>query len=265
MTGDERSGYQREIFLGFPFDNVGFEDLKTALLEASQQPFSYLVTPNVLHIVRSKKNERLMAILKDAKYSVCDSQVLRLLAKFRGMTLRLVRGSDFVQFLLENPTWENGKKISFGVIGSNVGQISKLASDMGVLVTAHHVPPMRFIDMPGEMLKVASFIQDNQADVWLLAVGMPQQEYLADMVSNEMDCFGTGLCIGASLDFLTGVEKRAPRWMASIGLEWLWRLLSDPVGKWRRYMVESPQIFWIFIKDWFGFLNSNGDSGSKSP
>lgn len=263
MTIYGQSGFRREDFLGFPFDNAEFEDLKKALLDESRQPFGYLVTPNVLHIVRAEKDKRLSGVLKNAKYSVCDSQVLRLLARLRGISLQLGRGSDFVRYLMENPTRQNGEKISFGVIGSNREQIRKLASEMGVLVAAHHVPPMGFIEMPDEVLKAALYIQENQVDIWLLAVGMPQQEFLADMVSNEMDCMGTALCVGASLDFLTGVEKRAPGWMASIGLEWLWRLLSDPFGKWRRYIVESPRIFWLVIKDWFGFLNSGKDTGSR--
>ena len=57
------------------------------------------------------------------------------------------------------------------------------------------------------------------------------------------DAGGTGLCIGASVEFVTGAKRRAPRWMQRLGVEWLHRLLSEPGRLWRRYLVEGPRIF----------------------
>jgi UDP-N-acetyl-D-mannosaminuronic acid transferase (WecB/TagA/CpsF family) len=54
---------------------------------------------------------------------------------------------------------------------------------------------------------------------------------------------GVGLCIGASLEFLTGAKRRAPLWLQRLGLEWLFRLLTEPRRLWRRYLVEGPRIF----------------------
>lgn len=54
---------------------------------------------------------------------------------------------------------------------------------------------------------------------------------------------GTALCIGASLEFLTGQLKRAPRLAQKLYLEWAHRLLSEPRRMWRRYLIEGPKIF----------------------
>jgi UDP-N-acetyl-D-mannosaminuronic acid transferase (WecB/TagA/CpsF family) len=51
------------------------------------------------------------------------------------------------------------------------------------------------------------------------------------------------LCIGASINFLTGSERRAPRWMQLIGFEWLYRLMNDPRRLAKRYLVRGPRIF----------------------
>jgi UDP-N-acetyl-D-mannosaminuronic acid transferase (WecB/TagA/CpsF family) len=51
------------------------------------------------------------------------------------------------------------------------------------------------------------------------------------------------LCVGASINFLTGVEMRAPRWMQAMGLEWLFRLLKNPRRMAMRYLVRGPRIF----------------------
>jgi exopolysaccharide biosynthesis WecB/TagA/CpsF family protein len=56
------------------------------------------------------------------------------------------------------------------------------------------------------------------------------------------------LCIGASIEFLSGARRRAPRWMQRAGLEWAFRLLSEPRRLWRRYIVEGPRIFVIWYR-----------------
>jgi exopolysaccharide biosynthesis WecB/TagA/CpsF family protein len=53
------------------------------------------------------------------------------------------------------------------------------------------------------------------------------------------------LCIGASIDFLTGKQRRAPLWVQKAGLEWLHRLLSDPRRLTSRYLIECPRIFYL--------------------
>ena len=76
-----------------------------------------------------------------------------------------------------------------------------------------------------------------------LAVGAPQQETLARMLKARGTARGMALCIGASINFLTGVERRAPQWMQSLGMEWLFRLGSDPRRLAKRYLVRGPRVF----------------------
>ena len=50
--------------------------------------------------------------------------------------------------------------------------------------------------------------------------------------------------------------------MSKVGLEWLWRLARDPRGKWRRYLVESPRVFWLVFKDMSGVDKNDKKEGS---
>jgi N-acetylglucosaminyldiphosphoundecaprenol N-acetyl-beta-D-mannosaminyltransferase len=50
--------------------------------------------------------------------------------------------------------------------------------------------------------------------------------------------------VGAAFDFHTGAVKRAPQWMRGAGLEWSWRLASEPRRLWRRYLVMAPRFVW---------------------
>jgi exopolysaccharide biosynthesis WecB/TagA/CpsF family protein len=74
---------------------------------------------------------------------------------------------------------------------------------------------------------------------------MPQQEILAGHIADQPQARGVGLCIGASIDFLTGQQRRAPVWVQKAGLEWLYRLLSDPRRLASRYLIECPRIFFL--------------------
>jgi UDP-N-acetyl-D-mannosaminuronic acid transferase (WecB/TagA/CpsF family) len=65
---------------------------------------------------------------------------------------------------------------------------------------------------------------------------------VADSLRRRGRATGTGLCIGEGLLPLTGLERRAPRAVQQMGLEWAWRLAQDPRGLAQRYLVESPGI-----------------------
>ena len=73
------------------------------------------------------------------------------------------------------------------------------------------------------------------------------QEILAKLIHTQGHAVGIGLCVGASIDFLSGSRKRAPQWMQQSRLEWLFRLLDEPQKLWRRYLVEGPKIFKIWM------------------
>ena len=49
------------------------------------------------------------------------------------------------------------------------------------------------------------------------------------------------LGVGAAFDFLAGAKSQAPRWMQSSGLEWLFRLATEPRRLWRRYLRHNPR------------------------
>ena len=122
-----------------------------------------------------------------------------------------------------------------------------LRPDLDIL---QHVPPMGMLRKPEAMSEAEAFVRDAQARFTLLAVAMPQQEILALRVAQAGRAVGVGLCVGASLDFLTGRKARAPLWMQKASLEWLHRLLSEPGRLWRRYLVEGPRIFLLTMRWW---------------
>jgi N-acetylglucosaminyldiphosphoundecaprenol N-acetyl-beta-D-mannosaminyltransferase len=103
---------------------------------------------------------------------------------------------------------------------------------------------MGFIESPQALEECLRFVEDGSPFRFcFLAVGSPQQERVAELLQRRGKARGLALCVGASINFLTGVERRAPRWMQHAGLEWLYRLLRDPRRLASRYLVRGPRIF----------------------
>jgi len=96
---------------------------------------------------------------------------------------------------------------------------------------------------------VVRFVVATRAHYVFLAVGSPQSELLSLQLASTSGAMGVGLCIGASIAFLTGELRRAPRWMQRLGLEWAHRLLSEPGRLWRRYLIDSPRIFALAARE----------------
>lgn len=100
------------------------------------------------------------------------------------------------------------------------------------------------------------------ADILLVGLGSPRQEQWLGEVRDSLEtpvCW----CVGALLDYIAGVERRAPAWMCRLGGEWLFRLLVDPLGKWRRYVLGNP-MFVLNTMRW-GMRRTNATGAKKHP
>jgi exopolysaccharide biosynthesis WecB/TagA/CpsF family protein len=129
-------------------------------------------------------------------------------------------------------------------VGGSVADAQRLREKYGLLRLCHHNPPMGLIHDAAAVETCLQFIEAVAPFRFcLLAVGSPQQEMLARALLVRGKAKGLALCIGASINFLTGSEKRAPRWMQTVGLEWLYRLKQDPRRLAKRYLVRGPRIF----------------------
>lgn len=234
-------------FCGVRFDDLDMAQTVgrcTAITEAD--PFRFIVTPNVDHVVRLNKEPDVFGPLyKAAWLSVCDSRILQLLAKISGPTLHAVPGSDLTASLFADVI---DKDEPVNVIGGDDDVIDKVIARYGLTKMQHYQPPMGLRNKPDEVAKAANFIADNPARFTFICVGSPQQEMIAKAALESGDAKGLGLCVGASLDFLAGKVKRAPAWMQKTRLEWLYRLLSEPKRMWKRYLVEGPKIFIIWAR-----------------
>lgn len=230
-------------YLGLSFDQLDEEAVAALLRERrADMGFAYLVTPNVDHVVRLSKLDRdgeEWASYRTAAWRLCDSRILALLAFVQGIRLPVVAGSDLTARLLHGIV-EPGDRVC--LIGGYEGDAAVLARLRPDIVVVQHIPPSGLRADRSARAAAARFAADSGARFTLIAVGSPQQELIAAEIAGLPGARGTALCVGASIDFLTGRAGRAPRWMQGLALEWLHRLLSNPRRLWRRYLVEGPRI-----------------------
>jgi N-acetylglucosaminyldiphosphoundecaprenol N-acetyl-beta-D-mannosaminyltransferase len=232
-------------FLGCRFNIGSIEEAVSSILDETRGAFKYVVTPNVHHMVKMLDDPVAVRPLYERAWQVfCDSRVLSRLAWFGGRRLPVITGSDLTAHLIARAA---ELRLAIAIVGPTAADCMALIKKYPGLDIAVHTPPMGFINLEYEINRCVEFVVKRQAHLVFLAVGMPQQEILAGRIAGHPHARGIGLCIGASIDFLTGKQRRAPVWTQKAGLEWLYRLLSDPRRLASRYLIECPRIFYLLL------------------
>lgn len=233
---------ERTEFLGLDFDQRDTEQVLTWLKgrEASM-PLAYVVTPNVDHMVRlASAPAAIVDAYKRADLLLCDSRVLAKLGKLAGVSLTVVPGSDLTVALFEQ-VLTSGDSICF--IGGAPGDGARLEARFPGVNVRHYCPPLGLRHDVVARQVTAREAMASPVRFTLLGVGSPQQELIAHLMADMPEATGTVLCIGASVDFILGEQKRAPRIVQKAGMEWAWRLLGNPRRLARRYLIDCPAIF----------------------
>lgn len=238
---------EKIAFLGFQFDNPSLaEAIRWVEERASGARFGYVVTPNVDHAVMLNEPgpEPWRAAYRQAveasDLTINDSRILARLARLSGVALPVTPGSDVVRELVRRGAEREG---TLALVGGRADEAEWLRRALPRWRIAHFDPPMGVRDDPAAQAAIADFVERAQAGLVLFAIGAPQSEIVAHAIARRGRAGGVGLCIGASVEFLSGAKRRAPRWMQRAGLEWLFRLASEPRRLWRRYLVKGPRVF----------------------
>ena len=250
VTANAQAPAQERLpFLGMDYDNIRFEEtLDRVFIRPADAPFATLVTPNADHIYRMNNQPALVsAAYRNAWLCVNDSKVVAVLSELRGVTLHTTPGSDLVVAMFKDGRLKPDTKML--MVGGTPELADKLRQKFGLTQFFHHDAPMGLMRNRAAFDSVVAAIEKVEAQFIFMAVGSPQQELIAEAVRERGKATGIGLCIGASMEFLVGTRKRAPKLVQKIGMEWAFRLLCEPRRLWRRYLINSPQIFTLYLRD----------------
>ena len=232
----------RVEFLGVRFDAWPLERVVTWLAKRdAASSYAYLITPNVDHLIRlPEAEEAVRDAYEEADLVLCDSRIVARLAAWAGLRMSVAPGSDLTALLFAQ-LLSTGDRVC--LIGGGSGDATALEKLHPGLSVIQHCPPMGLRSNAAARARAVDAAISAQARITLFSVGSPQQELLAHEMAARSAACGTGLCIGASTDFLLGRQRRAPRIIQHLSLEWAWRLLTNPRRLARRYLIEGPAIF----------------------
>ena len=220
--------------------------LLTCIREGVKQPYSFVVTPNVDHLVQLEHDEQLRDAYAKARWRLCDSRILLSLLSRLGVHLdEAIPGSDLTLDLLK---WADTECLRVVLIGSVDSEAEKLRALYPGIVLYHYNPPMGFIKKPEEVQRCLQFVRENPSELVLYAVGTPRGEVLA-AATQPGERTGMGFSIGASISFATGTIKRAPKWMREYKLEWLHRMCMEPRRLAKRYWIDAMYIVPAFLRE----------------
>jgi N-acetylglucosaminyldiphosphoundecaprenol N-acetyl-beta-D-mannosaminyltransferase len=206
------------------------------------EQFGYVVTPNVDHLIRYREDAAFRGHYQKADYVLLDSRFAAYLLHFvKGVRFRVCTGSDLTAALFSRVVAPTDRIVLIGGSREQADAVTKL---YGLQNVRHYNPPMGFAKNLEAVEECLRFIEsESPFRFCFLAVGSPQQEAIAQLLRARGIARGLALCIGASLNFITGTEKRAPRWMQQMALEWLYRLAQNPKRLAGRYLVRGPRFF----------------------
>jgi N-acetylglucosaminyldiphosphoundecaprenol N-acetyl-beta-D-mannosaminyltransferase len=216
----------------------------------------YVVTPNVDHTVMLQHDVGLRTAYKDANLVLADGFPVVLASRLLGKALpERVTGSDLVPALFDAA--DPARPLRTFLLGAAPG-VAEIAADRihaqwpDVRVVDVYSPPKGFEHDDVEIARILNRVRSARPDVLVVGFGAPKQELWVHRHRNELEA-SVALCVGATIDFLAGAQSRAPQWMQRAGLEWLFRLLTEPRRLLRRYARDAwifPQLVW---REWRKF------------
>jgi N-acetylglucosaminyldiphosphoundecaprenol N-acetyl-beta-D-mannosaminyltransferase len=205
---------------------------------------NYVCVCTVHGVMDCQRSPALKAIFNAAGMVTPDGMPLVWLSRSRYPHVSRVYGPDLMLAELERSAASGQRHFFYGG-GDGIGKrlAARMASRFpGVHIVGTLEPPFAHIDelaTPG----VAQEIDAARPDVVWVGIGSPKQELWMARMRPLLEA-PVLVGVGAAFDFHSGVVRQAPGWMQRSGLEWLFRLLSDPRRLWRRYLVDNPWFIW---------------------
>jgi N-acetylglucosaminyldiphosphoundecaprenol N-acetyl-beta-D-mannosaminyltransferase len=159
-----------------------------------------------------------------------------------------ISGSDLVMPLLRRAA-ERGHRVYFLGGAPGVAELakSKLEAALPAIRIVGTDASRIDVNALGEADEVAERIRLAAPDLILVALGAPKQEIWSYTRAERLKP-AVLIGVGASLDFVAGIQKRAPRWMSKVGIEWLFRLAQEPRRLAARYLLRDPEFGLILLR-----------------
>lgn len=238
---------QRVDILGVQVACVDQEGLFTAALDwACQTGQRTICYANAHTLNTARENPRLRSMLNQSDLVYADGISVVWAARYlSGVSLAKLTGRCWIRSFLALAARQGLKLFLFGGrpgVAEMAGRLLQI--DYPGLHIAGCISG--FFE-PSQEAEIIRQVNLAQPEILLVGLGTPRQE---EWLFRNRQALKVPLCwvVGALFDYLTGLEKEVPAWLDCLGFEWFWRLLLDPVGKWKRYLLGNPRFIWRVLR-----------------
>lgn len=236
---------------GLDFNRMSEAEVVRYIIEASQVgKGGWVATPNIDICHQASRDSQGRAILSSATLIVPDGMPLLWAARLRGDRLdERVTGSSLI-FTLSRAAARSGRSIY--LLGGEPGVPDLAGNNLthrysALKVAGADAPPIGFDKTPKGIASIREKLLLAAPDIVYVGLGYPKQERLIIELASAMPNTWFVAC-GAAIPFAAGALRRAPSWMQRVGLEWAFRLLSEPRRLFRRYIVDdSPYAIHLLV------------------
>ncbi len=212
----------------------------------SDKKSNYITVTGVHGVIESQFDEGLRRIHNEAGMVTPDGMPMVWLGRFGGFEfMRRVYGPDLMLAVFEKSQSAGFRHFFYG---GNEGVPQLLRDKLverypGLQVVGTYSPPFRPLT-DEEQAAVTELINDANPDIVWVGLSTPKQErWMAGQVRRLNAPVLIG--VGAAFDYHAGLKKQAPRWMQRSGLEWFFRLMSEPRRLWRRYLKNNVLFLYL--------------------
>lgn len=242
---------EKQPLLNTYVNNVNMDEAIQAIEDMiASKMKSYIVAINVDVVMKIENDSYLKEITDKADMVLVDGKPLEWIAKWHKRPIKAkISGSDLVPLLCKRAT---EKGYSLFIIGGKDGIAEKAKQNLerdlpGIGIVGTYAPPFGFEKDEKELNRINEMISDAHPDILIACFGCPKQEKWIYENYQKYDA-KVSVCAGATVDFLAGNVRRAPRWMSDHGLEWFYRFLQEPKRMFKRYFVDDMKIFGLVRK-----------------
>lgn len=210
----------------------------------------YIVAINVDVVVKIENDKELQEATNKADMVLADGKPLIWISKYYKRPIKeKISGSDLVPLLCKRAA---EKRYSIYILGGADGiaeQAKKKLEEQypAIRIVGTYAPPFGFEKDQAELDKINQMISEKTPDLLIACFGCPKQEKFIYRNIDKYDA-KVSVCAGATVDFLAGNVKRAPKWMSEHGLEWFYRFLKEPKRMFKRYFVDDLKILKLMRK-----------------
>lgn len=231
-----------KTLFNMPFLHASYNEAVTYLIELSFSGGQHLIcTPNVHGFYLFHRYPGMKNVYAQSSGAFLDGMPLVWAARFIHNThVERIAGADLFIDVFREIVRLGGRVF---ILGGMPGVAEKAIRNLGYFELigtqiSFYSPPLGFEKNPQENNKIVNIINAYKPHIIFAALGTPKQEFWLSEHKIKID-FGVAIAIGASVDFVAGTQKRAPKWMRESGIEWLYRLIRDPKKMWKRYLITN--------------------------